>query len=264
MTDRSVPESGTDPLASTAWHNAVPFFSCGEHLPLLRKVADLRKNGEEIFPAQDRIFRALLVTDYPQVRVIILGQDPYPGRGQADGLAFSVSEGIPLPRSLANIRKEILQDVYGGIVPPHWGGMGGALFAYAAQSSSAYREKQNAGPAFCAGSGSLQCWAEQGVLLLNTSLTVQAGRAASHKNLGWQKLTSAVLSAVAESGRPTAVLLWGGFAAKYAPLFEGKGHLVLQAAHPSPLSASRGFFGCGHFSAVNRWLASRGEKEILW
>ena len=182
-------------------------------------------------PKPARWFRALRTVGPPnQVRVVILGQDPYHGRGQADGLAFSVPMGHPLPPSLRNIYKEIAASC-GGIPPA---------------------------------SGDLTAWAEQGVLLLNDVLSVEHGEPRSHRNLGWQGVTSALVSACVE--RPAVFLLWGKHAQQHADAIRAlpQEHLILEAPHPSPLSAHRGFLGCGHFKKVNDWLESRGEPPIRW
>lgn len=205
-------------------------------MPLLREVQALRRT-QTVYPPQQDLLRALLLTPPEAVRVVILGQDPYHGAGQAHGLAFSVRGHMPVPRSLNNVFKEIRNDVYGSGPLP------------------------DASP-------DLSRWARQGVLLLNTVLSVAEGQPQSHVRLatpgGWQALTSAVLEAVACGPRPVAALLWGKPAQTCAPLFEGGRHLPLCAAHPSPFSASRGFLGCGHFSRVNAWLRERGEMEIVW
>lgn len=222
-----------DMLAGTGWSGHVPFLAEEKHLELLEDVARRRIAGEIIYPPQADMLRAFAETPWDRVRVIILGQDPYHGEGQAHGLAFSVPEGVRVPPSLRNILKEVERDVYGGAPPPSI-------------------------------SSDLTRWARQGVLLLNTVFSVAAGRAHSHASVGWQTLTSAVLEALAAGGRPLAVLLWGSPARTFAPLFASGGHLVLCAAHPSPLSASRGFLGCGHFSRVNAWLRERGQPGIVW
>ncbi len=189
--------------------------------------------GALVYPAQP--LRALALTPLAQVRMVILGQDPYHGPGQADGLAFSVPEGQRAPPSLRNIQAELQREFGGG-----------------------HR------------AASLESWAQQGVLLLNTCLTVQAGQAASHANQGWEPFTQAVLRACATQGRPKAFLLWGRQAQAAAQGAEQAGapqHLWLRANHPSPLAARRPpqpFIGCGHFGAVNRWLQARGEKSIDW
>ena len=176
-------------------------------------------------------FRALELVGPPdRVRVVILGQDPYHGAGQANGLAFSVNRGRVVPPSLRNIYKELSRDA-SGIPPIH---------------------------------GDLSPWAEQGVLLLNHTLSVGRGAPASHAKFGWDSVTQSILQGL--DCRPVAFLLWGRHARAQAPFLKTlhRDHLVLEAPHPSPLSAHRGFIGCGHFSQVNRWLANRGESEIQW
>lgn len=177
--------------------------------------------------------RALSLAGPEAVGVVILGQDPYHGPGQAEGLAFSVAPGVKMPPSLRNIIKELQRDT--GAVPPV--------------------------------QGSLVRWAEQGVLLLNTCLTVEDGRPASHAGQGWELLTDAVISRCSDAGPPKAFLLWGAHAQKKMPLIDPSRHLVLCANHPSPLSAARGpvpFLGCGHFSQANRWLEEKGRSPIRW
>ncbi len=190
---------------------------------LSRRVDERLAAGATIFPAEP--LRALALTPLSQVRVLILGQDPYHGAGQAEGLAFSVPAGQRLPPSLRNIFKELQRDL--GPVPPR--------------------------------SGSLWRWAGQGVLLLNTSLTVEEGKAGSHAKFGWQVLTDKIVTAVAEHPRPKVFMLWGAHAQAKAPLVVDGGtrHLLLQCNHPSPLSAARGpapFVGCGHFSRASDFL----------
>ncbi|MEG2172036.1 MAG: uracil-DNA glycosylase [Desulfovibrionaceae bacterium] len=221
-------------LRAQGWTSQVEFFATGQHRPLLERVAGLRRSGRVIYPAQEDLLRAFACTAWNDVRVLILGQDPYHGKGQAHGLAFSVPAGTPPPPSLRNICKEVARDT-GAPFPP---------------------------------SSDLSRWAEQGVLLLNTVLSVEDGKAHSHAKLGWQELTRAVLTALAARPEPLAALLWGNAAKEFLPLFtaarSGNPHLVLCAAHPSPLSACRGFHGCGHFSAVNAWLRASGRAEIVW
>lgn len=184
-----------------------------------------------VYPPEEELFSAFALTKPEQVRVVILGQDPYHEPGQAHGLAFSVREGVKLPPSLVNIYKELESDL--GIPPkPH---------------------------------GCLTGWAEQGVLLLNTVLTVERGKANSHKNYGWQKFTDAVLAAVSALPQPMAFVLWGGQAQKKAPLLRENGpRLILQGPHPSPLSSYRGFFGSRPFSQINDFLQSHGESPVDW
>jgi uracil-DNA glycosylase len=186
--------------------------------------------GKAIFPKGSDWFRALDLTPLDQVHVVILGQDPYHGPGQAHGLAFSVQPGVKVPPSLVNIYKELQSDL--GIAP--------------------------------ARHGFLEHWAQQGVLLLNTSLTVEQGLAASHKGRGWEGFTDAVIRLVANRDRPCAFLLWGNHAQKKADYVDAGRHLVLKAPHPSPLSAHSGFFGCRHFSRTNQWLVAQGLSPIDW
>lgn len=186
--------------------------------------------GKRVYPPRGLRLRALELTALDEVKVVILGQDPYHGEGQAHGLAFSVPEGVKVPPSLANIRKELQSDL--GLQPGNH--------------------------------GNLESWARQGVLLLNTSLTVEQGLAASHKGRGWETFTDAVIGLVAEREQPCAFLLWGSHAQKKAGFVDGNRHLVLKAPHPSPLSAYAGFLGCRHFSRTNQWLTAQGQPEIDW
>jgi uracil-DNA glycosylase len=189
--------------------------------------------GKNIYPPRGSRLRAFELTPLDKVKVVILGQDPYHGPGQAHGLCFSVPEGVKTPPSLVNIYKEIASDL--GITP--------------------------------AGHGNLEKWARQGVLLLNNSLTVEEGRAGSHQNLGWEPITDATVAAVAGREESSVFLLWGKHAhnkaARVQGLMDGK-HLVLTAPHPSPLSAHSGFFGCRHFSKANAFLEQHGRGAIDW
>lgn len=193
-----------------------------------------RAAGKRIYPRAADWFRALDLTPLPHVRVVILGQDPYHGPGQAHGLCFSVPPGVRPPPSLVNIYKEMHSDL--GIPPP--------------------------------GHGFLEAWARRGVLLLNSVLTVEAHQAASHKGRGWEQFTDAVIAAVAAQDRAIVFLLWGSYAQKKAAFVQDIGaggrHLVLRAAHPSPLSAHNGWFGCRHFSAANAFLIAQGQPPIDW
>ena len=189
--------------------------------------------GKTIYPPRGQRLSALELTPLPQVKVVILGQDPYHGPGQAHGLAFSVQPGVKVPPSLVNIFKELGTDL-GLPRPAH---------------------------------GHLVHWAQQGVLLLNNALTVEAGQAGSHQNKGWEPFTDAAVAAVAARAEPTVFLLWGSHAQKKAarvPGLESGPHLVLKAPHPSPLSAHGGFFGCHHFSQANAFLAAHGRPPIDW
>ncbi len=190
--------------------------------------------GRRIFPSGSEWFRALDLTPLGKVRVVILGQDPYHGAGQAHGLCFSVRPGTAIPPSLVNIYKELEADL--GIKPVRH--------------------------------GFLEHWARQGVLLLNCVLTVQMGQAASHRERGWEKFTDAAIAAVNRQPDPVVFMLWGNYAQRKAALVDsidkGGRHLVLKAAHPSPLSAYNGFFGCRHFSKANAFLEARGLPPIGW
>ena len=186
--------------------------------------------SKNIYPPMNDIFNALRYTSYENARVVILGQDPYHGFGQAHGLCFSVKEGIKFPPSLQNIFKELNAEY--GITPPR--------------------------------SGELVGWAKQGVLLLNTTLTVREGAPQSHKGHGWEILTDRIISLMNEKSTPVVFILWGGNARAKKALITNKNHLVLESAHPSPLSAYNGFFGCGHFRKANEFLKSQGLDEIMW
>jgi uracil-DNA glycosylase len=190
--------------------------------------------GKRVFPKGNEWFRALDLTALEDVRVVILGQDPYHGEGQAHGLCFSVQPGVRPPPSLVNIYKEMVSDLG---TPP-------------------------------ARHGFLEHWAQQGVLLLNAVLTVQMGMAASHRGRGWETFTDAVIRLINARAEPVVFMLWGSYAQKKAAFVDsvdrGGRHLVLKAAHPSPLSAHAGFFGCKHFSKANAFLESHGQKPIDW
>ncbi|MBU6253458.1 MAG: uracil-DNA glycosylase [Alphaproteobacteria bacterium] len=186
--------------------------------------------GKRIFPPAGLWFHALDATPLPKVRVVILGQDPYHGEGQAHGLSFSVPPGVRPPPSLGNIYKELEADL--GIKRPNH--------------------------------GCLEHWAQQGVLLLNSVLTVEMASPASHQGKGWEQFTDAVVRAVDARSEPAVFLLWGAYAQKKAAFVDQSRHLVLKAAHPSPLSAHNGFLGCRHFSQANAFLESQGQLPIDW
>lgn len=184
-----------------------------------------------IYPGMHDIFNALKYTDYPAVKVVLLGQDPYHGAGQAHGLSFSVQKGIAKPPSLRNIFKELQEDV--GVVPPSH--------------------------------GCLESWAKNGVLLLNTVLTVQEGKANSHKGKGWETLTDHIIQKLNERQQPIVFMLWGANAKSKQALLDNPNHLVLTATHPSPLAAKYGgFFGCRHFSKANEFLQAHGVQPVDW
>jgi uracil-DNA glycosylase len=189
-----------------------------------------REKGKRIFPKGSEWFHALDVTPLDRVRVVILGQDPYHGEGQAHGLCFSVQRGVKPPPSLVNIYKEMRSDL-GLEQPSH---------------------------------GNLEAWAEQGVLLLNSVLTVEAGLAASHQGKGWERFTDAVIRLVNDLPRPVVFILWGSYAQKKAAFVDRSRHLVLTSAHPSPLSAHNGFFGSKPFSKANEFLVAQGLEPINW
>ncbi len=218
------------------WHEHVPLMRSGYSEELLTQVAAQRQHAT-IYPPQDRIFAALHLTPFDAVKVVIVGQDPYHGAGQANGLAFAVSEGIQPPPSLRNIFKEVVADIYNG--NPDDGN------APAATSD-------------------LTAWAEQGVLLLNATLTVRADEAGSHADLGWQALTDDIIRALSEQRTHIVFMLWGKYAQAKRWLVDEDRHLILAAPHPSPLSAWRGFFGCRHFSQANEYLAAHGQEPIRW
>jgi len=191
-----------------------------------------RKRGKTIYPRGDEYFAALDAMSFERVRVVILGQDPYHGPGQAHGLCFSVREDVRPPPSLLNIFREIIDDLdLGGFKFPH---------------------------------GALQGWADQGVLLLNSVLTVEKGRAASHQGKGWERFTDQVVNVLNAERSSIVFMLWGAYAQKKGAMIDRSRHLVLTSPHPSPLSASRGFFGCKHFSMCNAYLQDRGVDPIDW
>jgi len=198
---------------------------------LTKFVKEEYKNGA-VYPAPKNIFRAFDLCPFDKVKVVILGQDPYHGEGQANGLAFAVDEGVTLPPSLQNIFKEIESDCRHVV--------------------SAKR------------SGDLSRWAEQGVLLLNATLTVRAHTAGSHQDRGWERFTDAVIHTLSEKRENLVFILWGNYAKAKGAHIDRSKHLVLEAPHPSPLSAHSGFFGCKHFSKTNEYLTAHGETPIDW
>ena len=184
----------------------------------------------EVFPKGRDIFRAFDKCPFDKLKVVIIGQDPYHGVGQANGLCFSVGEGVPFPPSLQNIFKEVNTDT-GAPIPT---------------------------------SGNLDRWAEQGVLLLNAVLTVRAHQAASHAGRGWEQFTDAVVRAIATRKQGVVYMLWGSYAQRKGAIADPNNNLILKSVHPSPLSSYRGFFGCRHFSKANEYLASVGREQIVW
>ncbi|TVZ38489.1 uracil-DNA glycosylase [Alteromonadaceae bacterium 2753L.S.0a.02] len=189
-----------------------------------------KRAGKTLFPSGDNIFNALNTTPFESVKVVILGQDPYHGPGQAHGLCFSVLPGVPFPPSLQNIFKELQTDL------------------------------QLAAP----NHGCLQSWAEQGVLLLNATLSVEQGRAGSHQNKGWETFTDAVVNCLNNHRENLVFMLWGSYAQRKGAYIDTQRHCVLKAPHPSPLSSHRGFFGCQHFSKANAYLQAKGIAPVDW
>lgn len=205
-------------------------FSSAYMQDLKAFLLDRKSQNAVIFPAGSNYFRALDLAPLDDVKVVILGQDPYHGPGQAHGLSFSVRPGVRTPPSLVNIYKEIERDL--GIAPPRH--------------------------------GFLESWAKQGVLLLNSVLTVEQGQAGAHQGKGWERFTDAVIARVNAQDHPIVFMLWGSYAQKKASFIDQRRHLVLKAPHPSPLSAHRGFLGCGHFSKANAFLAEKERGPIDW
>jgi len=202
-----------------------PYF-----IELMKFIEQERASGKVIYPKNSEVFNAIQRTSFESVRVVILGQDPYHGAGQAHGLSFSVKKGVPAPPSLKNIFKELEADLKIP-TPKH---------------------------------GCLESWADQGVLLLNSVLTVQAANAGSHANRGWEQFTDRVIAEVNAHKSGVVFLLWGSYAIKKGSFIDQKKHLVLTAPHPSPLSAHRGFLGCRHFSKANQYLQENGQSSIDW
>lgn len=198
---------------------------------ILEQIHQARSSGIVVYPPASEVFSAFQLTEFYQVKVVILGQDPYHGANQAHGLAFSVKPGIQPPPSLMNMYKELTQDIEGFQIPNH---------------------------------GYLVPWAEQGVLMLNTVLTVEQGKAHSHANLGWEIFTDKVIAALNEQREKIVFLLWGSHAQKKGQFIDRNKHFVLTAPHPSPLSAHRGFLGCRHFSKANQYLVEQGLSPIQW
>ncbi|KUI98536.1 uracil-DNA glycosylase [Vibrio sp. MEBiC08052] len=217
---------------SLTWHDVIgtekqqPYFQ-----ETLAYVEQQRRQGKVVYPPAKDVFNAFRYTEFSDVKVVILGQDPYHGPSQAHGLCFSVLPGIKAPPSLVNMYKELAQDVPGFSIPEH---------------------------------GYLKSWAEQGVFLLNTVLTVEQGKAHSHAGTGWETFTDKVIAEINQHRQNVVFLLWGSHAQKKGHFIDRKKHCVLTAPHPSPLSAHRGFFGCKHFSKANQYLQEHGETPVNW
>ena len=219
------------------WEEQVPLLKEGYHRKLAEKAYGQASEGRKVFPPRDLVFNAMRLTPFDEVRVVIIGQDPYikeyPSLGpEAHGLCFSVREGIPTPPSLKNIFKEIDNSLYGG------------------NSRKV--------------STDLSRWADQGVLLLNSSLTVLAGRSNSHAGLGWHQLTDDIIATISSLKKHVVFMLWGAFAQKKEDLINNGSHLILKTSHPSPLSAHRGFLGSGVFVRCNKYLVENGYPPIEW
>lgn len=211
------------------WYSILKDEFAKDYFLSLQKFLNSEYSNYTIFPKEENIFKALNLVPIDRVKVVIIGQDPYHEPGQAQGMSFSVPENFPFPPSLINIFKEIETDLN----------------------------------IKCKNSGDLTRWAKQGVLLLNTVLTVRKGFANSHKDKGWEKLTSKIIEILGKKKEPIVFMLWGSYAQSFASLIE-KQHLILKAPHPSPLSAYRGFFGCKHFSKCNEFLAKNNKEPIDW
>ncbi|MDW6093709.1 uracil-DNA glycosylase [Vibrio rhizosphaerae] len=217
---------------SLTWHDVIgaekqqPYFQ-----ETLAYVEQERRQGKVVYPPAKDVFNAFRYTEFNEVKVVILGQDPYHGPNQAHGLCFSVLPGVKTPPSLVNMYKELAQDIPGFSIPEH---------------------------------GYLKSWAEQGVFLLNTVLTVEQGKAHSHAGTGWETFTDKVIAEINQHRQNVVFLLWGSHAQKKGHFIDRHKHYVLTAPHPSPLSAHRGFFGCKHFSKANQYLQEHGEPPVNW
>ena len=219
-------------MTSLTWQSALGNEKQKEYfVELLERVKQARETGSVIYPPQPDVFNALKYTPLDKVNVVILGQDPYHGPNQAHGLCFSVQAGVKTPPSLKNMYKELLTDIDGFVEPNH---------------------------------GTLTSWAEQGVLLLNTVLTVEQGKAHSHAKWGWETFTDKVIDVVNANCENVVFLLWGSHAQKKGKHIDREKHKVLHGPHPSPLSAHRGFLGCKHFSQTNEYLVEKGKTPINW
>ncbi|MFG0606327.1 uracil-DNA glycosylase [Vibrio mimicus] len=217
---------------SLTWHDVIGKEKQQDYFQqTMQFVESQRQAGKVIYPPAKDVFNAFRFTEFGDVNVVILGQDPYHGPNQAHGLCFSVLPGVKTPPSLVNIYKELAQDIPGFQIPQH---------------------------------GYLQSWAQQGVLLLNTVLTVEQGMAHSHANTGWETFTDRVIDALNQHRNGLVFLLWGSHAQKKGRMIDRQRHHVLMAPHPSPLSAHRGFLGCQHFSQTNQLLLNQGIKPIDW
>jgi len=218
------------PQIHDSWKAALKDQFEAEYFSKLKDFLVEEKKKAIVYPPGPLIFNAFEQTPFNKVKVVILGQDPYHGNGQAHGLCFSVPEGVKPPPSLVNIFKEIESDL--GIKPPSH--------------------------------GNLESWAKQGVMLLNATLTVRADQAGSHQNKGWENFTDSVIKTISDQRRDIVFILWGNYARAKKNLIDPSKQLILEAAHPSPFSAYNGFFGCRHFSKTNEWLRKQVVEEINW
>ncbi len=212
------------------WRKALNKELVSPYFYSLQRFLAKEKENYPILPPEHLIFNAFNHTPLPNVKVVLLGQDPYPQPGLAHGLCFSVPDGMPLPPSLQNIFKELTNDT--GLIRPV--------------------------------SGNLTRWAQQGILLLNATLTVRAHSPGSHRGKGWEKFTDATIKTISQNHENIVFLLWGQYAQKKAAYIDSRKHLIMKAAHPSPQSATKGFFGCRHFSKANDWLEKHAMKKIAW
>lgn len=217
-------------MATTDWNPILRAELEQPYFRALRSFVDDERRRHEVFPAAEDVFAALHLTPYAEVKVVILGQDPYHGAGQAHGLCFSVPPGVPVPPSLQNIYKELASDV--GVAPPDH--------------------------------GCLSPWARRGVLLLNAVLTVEEGRPGAHRGKGWEGFTDQVIQALAAEREHLVFMLWGSYAQAKGKVIDPARHRLLKAPHPSPLSAHRGFLGCRHFSQANQYLERHGLGAVDW
>jgi uracil-DNA glycosylase len=220
----------TPDMLPADWRNVLADEFEKDYFEKLEAFINKERETKTIYPPESDVFNAFKYTPYKNVKVLLLGQDPYHGKGQAHGMAFSVKPGITPPPSLKNMLREMADDI-GGKMPNN---------------------------------GCLIPWAEQGILLVNAVLTVEAGKANSHKNKGWEKFTDAVIEKVSEKPDPVVFVLWGGYARKKVKLIDESRHTIIESAHPSPLSAHSGFFGSRPYSKINEALKANGEEEIAW
>jgi len=222
--------TNVNPAIEQSWKAQLKSEFNADYFTKLSEFIVTENQTQRVFPPGNKMFSAFNHTPFNKVKVVILGQDPYHGEGQAQGLSFSVPEGIAKPPSLVNIFKEINTDL-GFSIPKN---------------------------------GNLEKWADQGVLLLNATLTVRANVAGSHQKRGWENFTDAAIKTLSEKRENLVFILWGRFAQNKEALIDKNKHLILKAAHPSPFSAYKGFFGCKHFSKTNEYLRSKGIEEIDW